>query len=116
MRSCQFTEDFFSRAQRPLLQNKVFTICLQSLTNISKLRYSMFSLFYRNPKTVYLTAISNSHQTVLPKTTSYNLLQIFFPFLFMGFSLEKNEKFVNLLQTFLKASKSSFSKYIFCTL
>jgi hypothetical protein len=93
-------------------QNKVLTISLQSLTNFNKLHFAMFSLFYRSPKPACLTAYSNSHQAVLPKTTSYNLCHISTPIFFMGISLEKNEKFVNLLEIFFEGPMSPLRKFI----
>ena len=55
---------------------------------------------------------SNSYQALLPKTTSNNLFQIFTPSLFMASILEKNEKFVNLLETFFQGPKELSSKKI----
>ena len=79
---------------------------LQSVYNLLQiLTNSVFPcfLFYWNPNTVCLTVHWNSHQAVLPKTTSSNSLQIFTPFLFMGSNLEKNEKFYNSLEPFFKS-------------
>ena len=79
---------------------------LQSVFSLKQI-YFVFDVFTlkKNPTKVCLTVYSNSHQAFIPKSTSNNLFQISTPFLFMGISLEKNEKFQNLFETFLHAPK-----------
>ena len=84
MRSLSICCRLFSGPQRVLFPNIFFSLCNKfhkiitnsTLINLNKLCFSMFS-FYRNPKSVCITVYSNSHQAVFPKTTAYNLLQIF---------------------------------------
>ena len=54
--------------------------------------------------------LSNSHQAVLPRITSKNLLQIWIPSLFMGSSLEKMWR---LFQCWFKLTSNCQSKYYF---
>ncbi len=104
-------ETFFKSPKSSSLKSfyNLFSICFQSLSNFNKHLVFWWFLFLRNPKTMY----SNSHQAVLPKTTSNNLFQIFTPSLSMGFIPEKNETFVNLFETFFKSSKSSSLKSLY---
>ena len=90
---------------------------LQSVSNLNQILTNLvfwWFLFSRNPKTVFWTVYSNSHQTVLPKTTSRNLFQIFTPSLFMGSVMEKNKKFFNLFGDFFsRAQRALFQNKVF---
>ena len=92
---CQSFGDFFFKGSKssPLKKS------LQSLYNLYQILKNLVFwkfLFLKNPKTVFWTAHSNTHQAVLPKTTSHNIFLIFTPSLLIGFILEKNEKFFSI--------------------
>ena len=64
---CKFVGDFFSRAQRALLQNEVFTICKSKFYQIQF--FEVFSL-KKKSKTVCFPVLSHLHQDLLQKFTS----------------------------------------------
>ena len=93
--------DFF-QGLKELSSKKVFTICLQSLSNFNKLSFWRF-LFSKNPKTVFWTVYSSSHQKLLPKIFSRFLHHLFSCVLFG----RKMRSFSIFWTLFCKVPKSS---------
>jgi len=85
---CKFVGDFYSKAQRALLQNEVFTICFWSSANVAKFNFWRFSLLKKSKNGLfdffYQIHSKISSQKLNPKIFSrfdfYNLFTNFIKF------------------------------------